>query len=446
MNPHRYTHTLSRRSILRGLGASLALPFLPSLAWAQAKGSENQKAPRRFAVLLFGNGVNEQYWWQKADENGRIQELSRSLQPLAGIEDQLLFLNNLHLFDDTTGVHTPYFTNFLTGIEVPAGSIPHLAESVDQLMARTVGKATPLPALNVGTESTSLGGGGSKPSVYNGTISWSSSTTPVIPEISPQIAFDRLFDTSSLMRDRSVLDAVSEHAKQVRGKLDAFDRTRLDDYLQSIRDLEQRIEKATSPRPEDAWQPSLAKPDMQRPTERVPDDLDTHMKLMLDLLVLALRMDKTRVATFLFQKDLSGQRFQFLPGVDNTGMHGISHHRQRPEYLEMYRKINEFHVRKLRYVLDKMAAVDEGHDTTLLDNTLLLFGSTMMDGDKHDANKLPLILCGGRSAGVKPGRIVEYEKLEDRRLCNLYLDLLQRMGYDETKQFGNSHYALPGIG
>lgn len=444
MNHPIYQHTLSRRAILRGLGASLALPFLPSLAWATDRKAADQRAPRRFGVLLFANGVNESHWWQKTDTEGRITGLSRTLQPLAGMEDQLLFLNNLHLFDDTTGVHVPYFTNFLTGREVPIGSLPRLDESVDQLMARTVGKAAPVPSITLGTESTSMGGG-AKPGVYKGTISWSSPTTPVIPEIVPRVAFDRLFDTSSLMRDQSVLDAVLGHAKQVRGKLDAYDKTRLDQYLNSIREIEQRIERASAERPPEAWQPSLAEPNLPRPGDGVPASVDEHMQLMLDLIVLALQMDKTRVATFLFQRDLGGMQFGFLDGVDNSGMHDISHHRQRPDVLAMYQRINQFHVEKLRYVLDQMAAIDEGHDTTLLDNTLLLFGSTMMDGDRHDANQLPLVLCGGRSAGIHSGRSIRYEKLEDRRLCNLYLDLLRRMGY-ASDAFGNSHYALPQVG
>jgi len=173
--------------------------------------------------------------------------------------------------------------------------------------------------------------------------------------------------------------------------------------------------------------------------------IDEHMRLLLDIMVLGLQMDKTRVATYLFQKDVTGMRFDFLPGVSKSGMHDISHHRKKASTLQEYQKINQFHVEQLAYVLKKMKGIDEGHGTTLLDNTMLLFGSTMMDGDVHDANKLPLVLCGGKSAGVRGGRVLTYDKLEDRRLCNLHLDLARRMGCD-IDSFANSHYPLPGIG
>ncbi len=445
MNPTPITHDSyipapTRRTVLKGLGASLMLPWLESLSWAAGANSPNT-APRRWACLIFANGVNQAHWWAKGA--GAAMELSPSLEALKPFRENLLFLDNLHLFDDTVGVHTPYFTNFLAGEKLRTGSIPDLAESVDQFMARTIGIDTPVPSIVLGTEPASYGLSGGSPSIYGATMSWSSKTTPIPPEVFPRQAFDRLFDTSALARDRSILDFVKDQAGGVRRKLDARDKDKLDEYLTSIREIEQRIEKATAEDRFEGWRPSLEKPDMERPPDGKPQNVPDHIRLMLDILLLALRMDKTRIATMIFQKDITGMSFNFLPGVSNTGMHTISHHRKRPELLGEYQKINRFHVDMLAYLLEKMKGVDEGNGS-LLDNTMLLFGSTMRDGDVHDANDLPLLLCGGRNCDIQSGRVLRFEKLEDRRLCNLHLALAQRMGCP-IDRFGNSHYPLPRL-
>ncbi len=439
-----YRSTLSRRTILKGLGASIALPWMESLAWAAEKSGQAIMSgpPRRWAALIFANGVNTEHWWVKGEGAG--MELSKSLKPLDKFKEDLLFVDNLHIFDDTVGVHTPYFTNFLAGEKVRHGSVPDLAESVDQFMARTVGKNTAVPSIVLGTEPTGYGLAAGKPGIYNGTMSWSSRTTPIPPEIFPRQAFDRLFDTSELLRDRSILDFVGEQAKSIQRKLDSRDRDKLEEYLTSIREIEQRIELATAEGRLEGWQPSLDAPDIDRPPEGRPQNVREHVKLMLDIIVLAFQMDQTRIATYLFEKDVTGMSFNFLDGVSNTGMHTISHHRKKGSTLEEYQKINEFHVEQLAYILDRMSSIEEGNGTTLLDNTMLMFGSTMRDGDVHDANDLPLILCGGKTAGLIKGKALRYESLEDRRLCNLHLAMAQKMGC-EIKEFGNSHYPLPGV-
>ncbi|GAB4456172.1 MAG: DUF1552 domain-containing protein [Armatimonadaceae bacterium] len=441
-----YIHPVTRRAVLRGLGMSLTMPFFSSLAWAQnGKRDTAEQPPRRLAVMLFANGVNEDHWWQKADANGRITELSKTLQPLMPFRDEILFLNNLHLFDNTVGVHLPFFTNFLSGTVVGSGSIPNGAESFDQTIGRVVGKTVPVPVITLGIEPAGFGLAGGKPAIYNSTVSWSSPTTPVAPEIFPRQAFDRLFDTSSLMRDRSVLHYLNTQANDLRRSLSRDDRAKLDEYLTTIREIEKRIELATAEGRLEGWQPTLDKPDMPRPADGLPQNIPEHMRLMLDIMVLGLRMDKTRVSTLLFQRDITGMRFNFLDGVSASGMHDISHHRRRAETLAEYQRINQFHVEQLAYVLARMKSVDEGNGTTLLDNTMVLFGSTMSDGDTHEANRLPLLLAGGKSAGIRGGRALQYDKLEDRRLCNLYLDLAHRMGVP-LERFGNSHYRLPGLG
>ncbi len=441
-----FNPTISRRAAIRTLGATLTLPFLPSLAWAQAKKGDVTPgidiAPRRWATVLFANGVNVDHWWAKGE--GDAMQLSSTLQPLEPFKKDLLFLDNLHLFDDTVGVHTPYFTNFLSGEEIRKGAIPSVAQSLDQLLARTVGKLTPVSSLTLGTEP---GGPGNN---LNSTISWASATTPVPPEVFPRMAFDRLFDVSGLLRDRSILDFAKEQAADVRRKLGRDDRENLEEYLSAIRDIEQRIDLATAEDRFEGWRPSIETPNVERPPAGRPQNVREHMKLMVDIIVLAFQMDQTRVATLLFQKDITSMSFKFLQGVSNTGMHTISHHRHLENMLTEYQKINLYHVEMFAYMLGKMKAVQEGNGS-LLDNTMLLFGSTMRDGDFHDANDLPLVVAGGKNCGIRTGgRHIRYEKLEDRRLCNLHLAMAQRMGVKDEKgnvisKFGNSHYPLPGL-
>ena len=447
MNPeieHFTPSKISRRTVLRGLGASITLPWLPSLAWAQNKSVRYgvDVPPRRWATLIYANGVNPYEYWVKDGTNGI--ELAPSLAPLQAHKDNLLFIDNMHLFDDTVGVHTPYFTNFLSGEVIRKGDIPQVAETIDNYLGRTIGRNTPISNL-------ALAGQSAGKNVLNSTLTWSSTTTPVLPEVFPRQAFDRLFDVSGLMRDRSVLDYVKAQAKEVSGKLGRTDKAKLDEYLTAIRDIEQRIELATSEDRFTNWRPSIQEPNMERPEAGTPNNPEEHLKLLLDIVVLAFQMDQTRLATMLFENDVTGMSFSFLNGVSNTGMHGISHHRKQEKPLQEYTKINEFHHRLLAYMMEKMGNVVEGADgSTLLDNTIILYGSTMRDGDPHDANDLPLIVAGGKNCNIRHGRHLRPEKLEDRRLCNLHLSLAQRLGGTDLKgnpltQFGNSHYAFEGL-
>jgi len=446
-----YKHRVSRRAVLRGVGASLTLPFLPSLrpsaqaAEAMAAGVVSSDPPRRYLAMIFSNGVNVSHWWQKTGAGDKVTELGKTLKPIQPYLDDLLFLNDLHLFDRTVGVHTPFFSNFLVGTEIPQGSVPNLNQSIDQFMARTVGTVTPVPSIVLGIEPTSFGLANGKPAIYTGTISWSSATAPVTPEVYPSQAFDRLFDTETLVQDRSVLDFVLKEAKSIRTGLTAQDRDKMDAYLESIRAIERRIEIATQDGRLEGWRPSLLEPNMERPTPGTPQDLEEHMKLMIDITVLAFQMDKTRIGTLLLEKDLSYLQFDFLEGVGKTGLHNLSHHRGQTNALTEYQITNEYHVRLLAYMLEKMKNIDEGNQTTLLDNTAILFGSTMADGNAHDGDHLKLVLAGGKSMGIQGGRSLTYTKLEDRRLCNLHLDMAQRMGC-KIEDFSNAHYPLPRVG
>lgn len=438
--------SISRRTMLKGIGASLMLPWLPSLAWSQRRSDPASfgvtQPPRRWATVIYANGVNPYDYWVKETSGGL--ELAASLRSLEKHKDNLLFIDNMHLFDDTVGVHTPYFTNFLSGEVIRKGDVPQVAETIDNYLGRTIGRNTPISNLNLAGES-------STGNILNSTLTWSSEITPVLPEVFPRQAFDRLFDVSGLVRDKSVLDYVKEQAKDVNRKLGRTDQAKLEEYLTAIRDIEQRIELATSEDRFTQWRPSISEPNMDRPPAGLPSDKVEHYKLLLDIIVLAFQMDQTRLATMLFQRDITGMSFNFLDGVSNTGMHGISHHRKAEQALREYTRINEFHHSLLAYMMDKMALIQEGEDgSTLLDNTIILYGSTMRDGDPHDANDLPLIVAGGKNCNIRHGRVLRPDSLEDRRLCNLHLALAQRIGGRSTQggpltQFGNSHYPFKGL-
>jgi len=444
---------VSRRAALRGLGATISLPFLESLASvanaesilgkdaaAAAKGLTGP--PRRWAMMMFANGVNPEDWWAKGE--GAQMELSRTLEPLAPFREELLFVDNLTVFNSTSPGHHKMFTNFLSGFEVEGSPVPDGAESLDYYMARKIGARTTLPVLNLGCESAEYSGGGGVPSIYWGTMSWSSDKTPVAPEIYPRRAFDRLFGKARLREDQSVLDAVLEQSNRLNRRLSTGDRAKLDEFMTHIRAVEQRIEMAGKQGTLEGWRPSLSEPNIDRPGADLPQDVRNHMQLMIDLMVLALRMDKTRIATLLLNRDTSKMTFNFLEGVGNAPMHGISHHANDAGAKERYQKVNRYHVERCAYALEQMRAIDEGDGSTLLDNTMLLFGSNMMDGHIHDGRQLPLVICGGRNCDIRPGRVLRYDGDETRKLCNLHLSFLHRMGVNDER-FGDSTGPLQGL-
>jgi hypothetical protein len=437
--------SITRRAFLRGAGATLALPWLPSFAWAQGgKAAENAKAPVRYGCMLFANGVNPHEWWAKGE--GEAMELSSTLQPLAAFERDITVLRELHVFNNTSGPHWPLFSNYLSGAQFKETLIPEGGESIDQVIARHTGKQTPVPSLVLAVEPAESGLRGGVPSVYYGTVSWSSKNTPIAPEVYPRAVFDRLFDTSGLLRDKSVLDAVLAQSKDVRRDLGAQDQQKLDEFMTSVRDLEQRIERATKEERLEGWRPTLAKPNMERPAAELPQDVCAHMRMMLDLILLAWRMDKTRVATLICNRDVSHMKFGFLDGVLNEQLHSISHHKEDPKKLASYQRINQFHVEQLAYLMAKMKQVDEGNGTTLLDNVMLQFGSNMFNGDSHDGRNLPMIIAGHGGGSLAGGRVIDTSAKpeEQQRACNLYLALAQRMGV-KLEKFGDSVEALQGL-
>lgn len=431
---------MNRRTVLRGLGASLTIPWMESLAWAKgepARLTDTSKPPVRFGTLIFANGVNPYQWWANGD--GQAMELSPTLQPLDAMKQHITVFKELHVFNNTAGPHWPLFSNLLSGAQFRETLVPQGATSIDQVIARQTGKLTPVPSLVMAVEPTESGLRSGVPGIYYSTISWSSPNTPISPEVYPRAVFDRLFDTTGLLRDRSVLDVVNSQSKDLRRRLGLQDRQKLDEFSTSVRELELRIDRATAEERLEGWRPSLSEPDMKRPPEERPQDVREHMQMMLDLLLLAFRMDRTRVATLIFNRDVSHMKFGFLDGVKNEQLHGISHHKDNEEKLAAYQKINQFHVEMFASLLARMAAVEEGAGTTLLDNVMLLFGSNMFNGDSHDGRNLPLVLAGHGGGRIPGGRVLDYsDQPEDQqRACNLYVSLANLMGV-ELHSFGDS--------
>jgi len=439
-----YHPGISRRGILKGLGATLTLPFLPSLAWAKGWDYDPSKPPRRWVTMLFTNGVHPDHWWAKG--SGASMELSKSLKPLEKFKQDLLVIEGLRVKDDGQGFHVNNFTNWLNGsAEVNAKSGGKgLPQSIDIHMAKNLGHNTVMPSLHLGIEPPKSKTNG----VMWSTISWTDNKVPVVPEIQPRMAFDALFDSAKLEREKSLLDLVQHQAKDVNRKLAYQDRQKMDQFLTSIREIEQRIDRAINDeRPPGAWRPAMDKPGIDAPAPGIPTDVQAHQELMSDLLVLALQMDKTRIATMIFENDSSNISLTFIDGVTNGAFHGgISHHQSDAEMLRQYQLTNEYHVGLCARSLEKMAAVEEGNGTTLLDNTMVTFGSNMFDGNKHDSSRFPVILAGGRNCDIKGGRVLDLtgESVENRRLLNLHLATAQRMG-SNLEAYGNSVFPLKGL-
>jgi hypothetical protein len=410
----------------------MALPWFESLA-----AKDEPKAPVRYGCLLFANGVNPHEWDAVGDGPGMT--LSSTLRPLDGLKPHLTVIKDLHVFNDTSGPHWPLFSNYLSGARFQESLLPQGGESIDQVIARHTGRETPVPSLVLAVEPAESGLRGGVPAVYYSTISWSSPNTPIAPEVYPRAVFDRLFDTSGLLRDRSVLDAVLTQSKEMRGRLGALDQQKLDEFMHGVRDLERRIERAAREERLEGWRPALTQPDLPRPPAGTPQDVREHMRMMCDLLVLAWQMDKTRVATLLFNRDVSHMKFGFLDGVLNDQLHGISHHKEDAEKLASYARINRFHVEQLAYVMERMRGIDEGGGSTMLDNVLLQFGSNMFNGDSHDGRNLPMILAGHGGGGIAGGRVLDFgaKPEESQRACNLYLAIARRMGVP-IDRFGDS--------
>lgn len=421
--------SLSRRTLLKGVGASLSLPWLEAMSRRSVSAAETTKFPLRFAALYVPNGKNMAHWTPTAE--GTDFELPSILQPLSAVRKKLLVLTGLtadkaRANGDGGGDHARALAAFLTGCQPRKtdGADIRAGVSVDQVMASRVGDRTRLPSLEIGCDRGAMAGNcdSGYSCVYSSTISWRSATTPVPKEVDPKLVFERLFSSGSdadrAKRDarrKSILDFVRDDAQALTKQLGVSDRRKMDEYLTSVRDIEQRIERARA-------LPEVKMPDMAKPTG-VPKAYAEHLKLMADLLVLAFQTDVTRVSTFVFANEGSNRSYPEI-GVSD-GHHSLSHHGRDAAKLQKIAKINTFHVEHLAYLLEKLEGVREGEES-LLDHCMICYGSGNSDGDRHNHDDLPIILAGGGNGTINPGRHIRYAK--ETPLNNLWLAMLDRMG------------------
>lgn len=455
---------LTRRRFLRGSGVLLGMPFLPSLTVSDVATADSTpkrqsggrsgddpagKPPLRTAFLYFPNGVWEKDWVPSS--TGTDYELSPSLQPLAHLRGDVTILSGLDKKHSHGGDgHYAKTANFLTGMPVAktTGKDIHAGGvSVDQLIASQIGKQTPLPSLELGTEPVISGidSNVGYTRLYGSHISWQTPTRPVAKDINPRVVYERLFgkglrsDSQDAQSYQNLLDYVLDDAKRIRGKLGRDDQFKMDEYLDAVRAVEQRIEFATT-HPSRLSDSTLDDAAIAALKPGTPSDFREHIDVMLDLMVLAFQTDSTRVASFMFANDVSGRGFSFLEGV-RGGHHELSHHENKQEKIQQYQKINFWHVAQFAKMLDKMKAITEG-EGTLLDNSLIMFGSSFSDGNRHDPDNLPIVLAGRGGGTVRAGQHLAAEGQVP--ICNLYLSMLRRNGID-LESFGDSNEELANL-
>jgi len=432
-------HHFARRTFLQGAGVSIALPWLESLTvWGDDAPSRRagSEAPVRLAVVFAGNGFHSKEWWAKGE--GRDMELGKVLAPLSDFREQLLFIRGLFHAEARKGnIHSSQTGNLLSGAPIASGGEIRSGTSFDQVLAQTYGRSTKVPSLVLGCERSNPSVHKNYSMLYSSHISWSSPTTPTPLELYPALAFDRLFKDEVTPGDKSVLDAVLADAQRLRGQISTPDKRKLDEYLDSIRDVEKRIENAGQRGELQGWRPTLDNPNMDRPADGIPQDIGEHMRLMCDLLVLGFQTDTTRIATLKLNNDHSALRFPNLPSTQQMG-HGIDymiHHLLSHSDGDDWLKVNQFFVEQVAYIARRLAAIQEG-PRTLLDNTMLLFTSSMMAGARHDNDQLPVVVLGGGGGRIHGGRVLDYSGKSDRQMCRLFLSMMDKMGVN-PKTFGD---------
>ena len=436
MQPHQF----SRRTLLRGAGVSMALPWMEShRVWGDEQSSPSSgEAPVRLAVLFSGNGFHAGHWWAKGA--GSQMELGPVLEPLTDYREKLLFIGGLYNEQALKGnIHSSQTGNLLSGAPLASGGEIRGGTSFDQVIAQQYGRSTKVPSLVLGCERSNPGIHKNYSMLYSSHISWSSPSTPTPLELYPALAFDRLFSDRTDRGEQSVLAAVLGEAQRFRRKVGRRDQQKLDEYLNSVREVEQRIEQAGQLGELQGWRPTLQEPNMQRPPEEIPQDLGEHMRLMCDIMVLAFQTDATRVCTLKLNNDHSYQRFPHL-GVE-VGSHELSHSdrgKQSPDWL----KVNQSFLAQVGYIAGKLDAIQEG-ERTALDNSMIMMCSSMLSGI-HDATKLPVVVVGGAGGQLETGRVLDYLEKPNRKMCSLYLSMLNKCGI-HLAEFGDSKERLAEV-
>ncbi|MCH2572405.1 MAG: DUF1552 domain-containing protein [Planctomycetes bacterium] len=431
-------HRLSRRSMLRGLGVSVALPWMESMqVWGDVSSpvGVSSEAPTRMAILFSGCGYHRHQWW--AAGQGPEMELGKVLQPLNDFKERMIFIRGLYNAEALKGnIHSSQTGNLLSGAPLASGGKIQSGTSVDQMIAQHIGHRTKLPSLVLGCEKANPSVHKDYSMLYSSHISWSSPTTPTPLEVYPSLAFDQLFKDSRQKSDQSVLDAVLSDARDIRRSISRLDQQKLDEYLNSVREIEQRIERAGKRGELQGWRPTLTQPDIPRPSDGYPQDIVEHMRLMSDILVLAFQTDTTRICTLKLNNDHGTLRFPHL-GVDYMIHHLLSH-----SDTEDWLKVNQFFLEQMAYIARRLDSIQEG-ERTALDNSMLMLCSSMMSGH-HDAPQLTVVMLGGGGGQLNGGQNLNYLEHENRQMCRLYLSMMAKMGA-HLDRFGDATEALPEV-
>lgn len=442
---------ISRRSALRGLGTAMALPFLDAMIPTRAIAATAQtELPKRMAFLFVPNGVNLAHWTPK--RSGYGYDLPSILEPLRGVQNDVSVLSGLthdkgRGNGDGAGDHARSASVWLTGAQPrkTSGGNIRSGVSVDQAAAQQIGNATRFASLELGCEAGRNSGNcdSGYSCAYSHNISWASETLPVAKEVDPRAVFERLFGDESKEAKktqaersffrRSLLDYVSEDAKRLQRNLGQRDQQKIDEYLSAVRSIEKRIESSEKANSINPTEYGFEKPN------GIPKAFGEHVRLMADMMVLAFQTDQTRIATCMFGRAGSNRSYRMIDVPD--GHHDLSHHGNNPDKLEKIRKINLFHVQQLAYFLERLKAIPEG-EGTLLDQSMIVYGSGLSDGNRHNNENLPVLLAGSGGGSLTPGRHIRYQ--EETPMTNLYMAMLDRVGVS-VPYIGDSTGSLPNL-
>ncbi len=451
MNKHNAKRQagISRRQWLRGSGVIVGLPWLESISsWGQelqvtASNVDSPSAfPLRFGVLFMACGVHPDHWWAKqADDQF---ELSRCLQPLERLKAKLNLINGLFNKNATgVGIHPGQTGNILSGAALQKGAELKGGISIDQFMANEVGQDDVVPSLVLGCEQPTTGYHETNFSMaYSSHISWQNSTSPVPMEVYPSLAFDSLYENRGSQRNKSILDRIREDAARLQAGASYSDKAKLDEYLTSIREVEKRIERQRKPlekAKETVQQKGESIFTMDRPANGLPEDIREHMRLMCDIIALAFQSNRTKIASLLLCRDISGL---FYPFLDVKKPHHLASHDDKSDEWE---RVTTYYVSQLAYLASKLDQMQEG-EGSVLDHTCLMFVNNMWSGSKHDSSRVPLLTLGGMNGKLQTGRVLDYEGRADdqRKLCSFYLGIMNQMGI-EASRFGDATEPLAGL-
>jgi hypothetical protein len=432
---------ITRRAVLRGAGVTMALPWLPSLS-ARADSATPAAFPKRFAVLFMGNGINEEHW--SAEGTGADMKLTGTPALLEPLKQKINVIDGL--FNHAAvghGIHPAQTGSLLSGVDIQKGAIIHSGVSVDQTIANVVGQDSSASSIVLACEQPMTGYHETNYSLaYSSHISWQSPDSPVPVEAYPSLAFDNLFENRGSLRNLSILDRVKDRAEALSREISSSDKTKLDEYLSSVREVEKRVDGMRKVKEKADDQAKLSNRPaftMPRPADGLPEDLRDHARLMCDIIAIAFQTDRTRVASLLLARDLSALYYPFLDVKE--GHHAASHNNNS----DGYERITHFHLSQLAYLAGKLDSMPEGNGT-VLDNSCVMWLSNMWIGRKHDNRRLPVVLAGGLGGTLKTGRALNYLDAGDdnRKMCSLYLSLMDRMGV-KLERFGDTSNRLADL-